>query len=234
MVQSLETIEFPETIQSTLEDFIDSRSMLSVSPSASKDFYTSFILKVEGNGLYIDQVIPLIGNELFKPGQDLGVRVSHKNISYRFTSEHISYHIDDAGFHCHKITLPTRIDYLEKRSGYRIQLKLAESQSIKIAIPPQGFCEATLENISQTGACIRIKGTHLPLETCNVIDCNIQIARSSPLACKAVIKHYQYFKKTNETKAGVEFCQLGFPAERQLRKLLMKLQRRNIKTDVTF
>lgn len=234
MVESLETIESPETIVSTLESLIDSRCMLSVSPPGVKDFFTSFILRIEGNSLYIDQVMPLAGNELFKPGQNLNIRISHKSISYRFTSEYIRYSIDDSGFHCHQICLPTRIDYLEKRSGFRIQLKLAESQPIRIAIPPEEFCEATLENISQSGACIRIRGNHIPLETCNVIDCNIQIAQSSPLACKAVIKHYQYSTKTDITKAGVEFCQLSFPAEKQLHKLLMKLQRHNIRTDMTL
>jgi len=234
MVETLETIESEETIASTLEALIDSRCMLSVSPSGTKDFFTSFILKIDGNSLYIDQVMPLSGNELFKPGENINVRISHKSISYRFLSEHIGYSIDKAGFHCHQITLPSRIDYLEKRSGYRIQLKLAESQPIRIAIPPQGFCEATLENISQSGACIRIRGNHVPFETCNVIDCNIQIAQSSPLNCKAVIKHYQYSTKKNETKAGVEFCQLSFPAEKQLHKLLMKLQRHNIRTDMTL
>lgn len=234
MAESLETVESPETIASILETLIDSRSTLSISPSGTKDFFTSFVIKIDDNHLHIDQVMPQAGNELFKPGQPVDVRLSHASISYHFTSEHISYSVDHSGFHCHKITLPTRIQYLEKRSGFRIHLKLAESQPIKIAVPPQGFSEASLENISQTGACIRIKGNHMPFETCNVIDCNIEIANATPLACKAVIKHYQYSPKTDETKAGVEFCQLSFPAEKQLHKLLMKLQRHNIRTDMTL
>jgi len=234
MAESLETVESPETIASILEMLIDSRSTLSISPSGTKDFFTSFAIKIDDSNLHIDQVMPQAGNELFKPGQPVDVRLSHASISYHFTAEHVSYSVDNSGFHYHKITLPTHVQYLEKRSGYRIHLKLAESQPIKIAIPPQGFSEASLENISQSGACIRIKGNHMPFETCNVIDCNIEIADSTPLACKAVIKHYQYSTKTDETKAGVEFCQLSFPAEKQLHKLLMKLQRHNIRTDMTL
>jgi len=234
MAKSLEIIDSPDIISATLETLLDKRSNLSVSPPGSKDFYTSFILKIESDSLYIDQVMPLTGNILFKPGQALKVRLSHKSISYRFESNHLSYSVDDSGFHYHKIALPTQIQYLENRSGYRINLKLSQSQPIQISIPPEGFCVASLIDISQSGACIRLKGNHLPLETCNVIECNLQIANSAPLVCQAVIKHYQYSKKTNETKAGIEFCQLSPSAEKQLQKLLMQLQRKNIRTDLTL
>jgi c-di-GMP-binding flagellar brake protein YcgR len=123
---------------------------------------------------------------------------------------------------------------LEKRSSYRIHLKLSDNQPIKIAIPPGEFCEASLENISNSGACFRLQGNHTPLETCDVIDCAIQVADADPFTCQAVIKHYQYSPKTNETKAGVKFCQLSTPAEKQLHRILMKLQRHNIRTDLTI
>jgi c-di-GMP-binding flagellar brake protein YcgR len=234
MAKSLEIIDSPDIISATLETLLDKRSNLSITPPGTKDFFTSFILKVENDSLHIDQVMPLTGNILFKPGQTLNIRLSYKNISYRFESKHLSYSVDDSGFNYHKITLPAQIQYLEKRLGYRINLKLSESQPIQISIPPEEFCDASLVDISQGGACIRLKGNHLLLETCNVIDCNLQIANSAPLVCQAVIKHYQYSKKTNETKAGIEFCQLSPSAEKQLQKLLMQLQRRNIRTDLTL
>ena len=234
MHETLETISSPEAIYATLETFLDTRSTLSISPSDIKDFFSSSILKIDNNRLLIDQVIPRTGNGLFKPEQPLDVRVSHKGTSYRFESHHIAYSLDNSDSPCHEITLPTRIQYLEKRSGHRIHLKLVENQPIKIAIPPVDFCEAELENISHGGACIRIKGNHLPLETCDVIDCNIEIASSAPLACKAVIKHYQYSPKTDETKAGIEFCQLSFPAEKQLHRMLMKLQQQNTRTELAI
>jgi len=139
MAKSLEIIDSPDIISATLETLLDTRSNLSVSPPSTKDFYTSFILKIESDSLYIDQVMPLTGNILFKPGQTLNVRLSHKSISYRFESEHLSYSIDDSGFHYHKISLPTQIQYLEKRSGYRINLKLSQSQPIKYPFHQKGF-----------------------------------------------------------------------------------------------
>ena len=233
MSKTFETISSPEVIYATLKTFLDTRSTLSVSPSDIKDFFSSSILKIDNDRLLIDQVIPRTGNGLFKSEQPLDVRVSYKGTSYQFESRHIAYSIDNSDSPYHEITLPTRIQYLEKRSGHRIHLKLVESQPIKIAIPPVGLCEAELENISHGGACIRIKGNHLPLEACDVIDCNIEIASSAPLACKAVIKYYQYSPKTDETKAGVEFCQLSFPVEKQLHRMLMKLQQHNTRTDLT-
>ena len=234
MSDTLETMESPEAIVATLETLLDTRTTLSVSPPNINDFFTSFILKIEDDRLYIDQVMPRTGNSLFKPNQPLDVRISHRGISYRFKSHHIAYATDASGFPYHEIKIPTHIQYLEKRSGYRIHLKLADNQPIAIAIPPEEFCEASLENISHSGACIRLKGNYISLETCDVIDCNLQIANFAPLTCKAVIKHYQYSAKTNETKAGVEFCQLDFPSEKQLHRILMKLQRHNIRTDLTI
>lgn len=234
MAPSLEIMESQEAILATLETFLETRSSLSVSPQGSKDFFSSFIVNINDDNLRIDQVIPKTGNALFKVGQQLNVRISHQGIAYRFTSTHLGYALDDDGFPYHQITLPIDIKYLEKRTGYRIQLKLAESQPIWVSIPPEERFQASLENISQHGACIRIKGNHLPLETCNVINCNIQIADSAPMDCKAVIKHYQYTPKTDETKAGIEFYQLSFNAEKQLQKVLMKLQRHNIRSDLTL
>jgi c-di-GMP-binding flagellar brake protein YcgR len=234
MSETLETIDSQEAISATLETFLDTRSTLSIAPPSIKDFFSSFILKINNDRLIIDQVIPKTGNVLLKPGQPLSVRISHKSTSYRFESHHIAYSIDNSGSPHHEITLPTQIQYLEKRSGYRIHPKLAESQPIKIAIPSVDFCEAELENISHGGACIRIKGNHLPLEACDVIDCNIEIASSTSLACKAVIKHYHYSPQTDETKTGVEFCQLNFPAEKQLHRMLMKLQQHNTQTGLTI
>ncbi|PCJ91468.1 MAG: hypothetical protein COA46_08510 [Porticoccaceae bacterium] len=234
MSETLEIINSRGAISATLETFLDTRSTLSISPTDIKEFFSSSILKIDNDRLLIDQVIPRTGNGLFKPKQPLDVRISHKGTSYRFESHHIAYSIDNSGSPYHEITLPTQIQYLEKRSGCRIHLKLVENQPIKIAIPPVGFSEAKLENISHGGACIHIKGNHLPLETGDVIDCNIEIASSTPLACKAVIKHYQYSPKTDETKAGIEFCQLNFPAEKQLHRMLMKLQQHNTRTDLTI
>jgi c-di-GMP-binding flagellar brake protein YcgR len=234
MAPTLEIMESQEAILSTLETFLDTRCSLSVSPQGSKDFFSSFIINISDDNLRIDQVIPKTGNALFKPGQQLDVRISHRGIAYRFTSSHLSYGLDEAGFPYHQITMPADIKYLEKRTGYRIHLKLSESQPIWVSIPPEKRFQASLENISQHGACIRIKGNHLPLETCNVIDCNIQIANTAPMDCKAFIRHYQYSAKSDETKAGIEFCQLSFNAEKQLQKVLMKLQRHNIRSDLTL
>lgn len=234
MSPTLETMESEETILALLETFIDTRCPLSISPRGSKDFFSSFILAIDNDNLWIDQVIPKTGNGLFKQDQRVDVRISHQGTSYRFQSTHLNYGLDGKGFPYHQISLPTEINYLEKRAGFRIHLKLAESQPIWISIPPEKQHRASLENISENGACIRLKGNHLSLETCNVIDCQIQIANTLPLACKALIKHYHYSAKANETKAGIEFCQLSFSAEKQLHKMLMKLQRHNIRNDLTL
>lgn len=45
MVESLETIESPETIVSTLESLIDSRCMLSVPPPWGQRFFHFFYIK---------------------------------------------------------------------------------------------------------------------------------------------------------------------------------------------
>lgn len=227
MSETLETITAQEVISATLETFLDTHSTLSITPPGIKDLFSSFILKINNDRLIIDQVLPRTGNLLLKPGQPLSICINHKGTSYRFESHHIAYSIDTSGLPHHEITIPTQVQYLEQRSDCRIHLKPTESQPIKITIPPEELNGAALENISHGGACIRIKGNHLPLEIPDVINCNIEIANSKPLTCKAVIRHYHYSPKTDETKTGLEFCQLNFPAEKQLHRMLMKLQQHN-------
>lgn len=121
-----------------------------------------------------------------------------------------------------------------KRSSYRIHFKLAESPQIHIALESGLRCPAWIENLSDMGAFLRLAGDHTEIASNSIIDCDIRLGTLALLGCNAAVKHRRYFPKLNESKLGVEFSRLSSAHSRQLHALLMKLQRRNIRTDLTL
>ncbi|MEH6616198.1 MAG: PilZ domain-containing protein [Porticoccus sp.] len=227
-------MESIDAVTSTLETFRDIRSPLSISTPRTKEVFTSYILKIEHTRLHIDQLIPKTGNALLQPGQPLDIHITHKGIAYLFRSNHIIQSVDRSNLPFHEISLPTQVQYLEKRSSYRIHLKWTESPTVRVFTSEDNSCQALLENISNTGACIRLQDSHTPLEINGFIDCEILLKNMEPLRCKAIIRRLQHLPKAKEIKVGVEFWQLPTAATRKLHKVLMKLQRRNIRTDLTI
>lgn len=121
-----------------------------------------------------------------------------------------------------------------KRSSYRIHFKLAESPQIEVLLAPGLRCAAWIQNLSDTGAFLRLAGDHPTIEFDSMISCDIRLGNLQLLGCEAMVRHRQYLPKLNESKLGLEFWQLSSAHSRQLHALLMKLQRRNIRTDLTL
>lgn len=234
MPDALEIIESTAAVASTLETFRDIRSPLSITTPQTKEFFTSYIIKIESNRLHIDQLIPKTGNTLLQPGQPVDIRTTHKGTTYLFRSNHIAQSTDRSNLPFHEISIPTQVQYLEKRSSYRIHLKLSENPTVQVlATEGQHHCQALLGNISNSGACIRLKGDLSSLEINGFIDCEILIPSLGPLSCKAIIRRLQHLPQADETKVGIEFWQLPITTTRKLHTVLMKLQRRNIREDLT-
>lgn len=234
MPEMPETMESIEAIISTLEMLRIGRSPISVSPLQTKELFTSYILKISDNQILIDQLIPEHGNSLLQPGKPVDIQITHKGITYLFRSEHLLQSTDHQRFPYHEITLPAYVQYREKRSSLRIHLKLAESPAVKILAADGKIYQALLEDISTTGASIRLKGNHSSVKINDTIDCKILLDDLGPLNGKAIIRQLKCLAKTNEAIAGIEFSELPIPTIRKLHKVLMKLQRRNIRTNLTI
>ena len=121
-----------------------------------------------------------------------------------------------------------------KRSSYRIHFKLSESPQIQVLLEPDLRCPAWIQNLSDTGAFLRLEGDHSAIDAQSMISCDIRLGALELLDCEAIVRHRLYFPKLDESKLGVEFWQLSSAHSRQLHALLMKLQRRNIRTDLTL
>lgn len=230
MAITQETLASPEIIAATLEKFIDIHCPISVSPVGIKDLFSSFIVKIDGHKLIIDQVIPKTGNTLFIAGETLDVRISHRGTAYQFQSTHIDYTIDNSGFYCHKISLPEKIHYTERRTDYRISLKLSDQRPVQVNASAQDNWKTILDNISQNGACLRIEGDHASFEPGDTLFCDLQLTSSMALKSEAQVKYCLYSPKKNETLIGVEFLQLSTPTKKQLQTFLMKLQRDHLRS----
>ncbi len=225
-----EIMQSEDAISSIMETFCEARSPLSASTSNSnRGPYTSYVLNVGDRGLYIDQLIPNSGNYLIQPGQEIELLTNHRGISYVFKSKHISREVDDTGFPFHHISLPTHVTYTEKRSEYRVPIKRDEHPTFHISEASGNSYPATLENISSSGARLRLAGQQPRLETNSFVVCEFDLVERGSLSCQALVKHQNPLSKTQETLVGIEFWQIPDNAVRELQKVLMIQQRRNIR-----
>ncbi|MFT6275200.1 MAG: c-di-GMP-binding flagellar brake protein YcgR [Halioglobus sp.] len=227
----LELMESTDDIVSILETFQECRNALSATSSASsRGPYTSYILNVADDGLYIDQLMPNSGNYLILPGQIVDFVSTHNGIDYMFRATHISREVDESGFPYHHITLPTLVEYSEKRSRYRIAIRRDDHPYFHISIEQGRPQPAIIENISLSGASLRVKEHAISVEKDSLVDCKFDLLGQGPIQCQAVIRHQTRLTKTRETVLGLEFQLQGESSLKALQKILMAQQRRNIHT----
>ena len=84
-----------------------------------------------------------------------------------------------------------------KRSSYRIHFKLAESPQIEVLLAPGLRCAAWIQNLSDTGAFLRLAGDHPTIEFDSMISCDIRLGNLQLLGCEAIVRHRQYLPKLN-------------------------------------
>lgn len=226
-----EVMESADEITSILETFCESRSALSASTSTIKRGpYTSYVLDVDTKGMYIDQLIPNSGNYLIQPGQVIDLITNCGGVDYVFKSLHISRGVDDAGFPYHHLSLPTEVNYSEKRSEYRITIKRDEHPIFHLADDSGESYLAALENISNCGARLRLRAPRSPLVTDSCVYCEFDLVERGSLSCHAVIRNQRQLSNTQEVVIGIEFLEMPDATIRELQKTLMVQQRRNIRT----
>jgi len=237
MSESLQTMESAEAVFAVLETFRKFRTPMSVTTHKGADLFTSYLLKAKQNQLCIDQLVPKTGNLLLQPGQTIEFRIRYQGTTYLFNSIHLAQCWDDAGFEYHQIALPAQIQHLDKRAYYRIHIKLAENPVVQISMANGKPVEVRCENISKTGACLRFQDKHFSLETNNSIDCTIHLDGFDPLKCKAVVRYHQFHSNTSKNKigrVGIEFLQLPPADKKKLHKVLMKMQRHNLRSNMAL
>lgn len=231
--------ELPEVFDSTeeitifFESIALARHPLLIS-LANKEVHTSSVISVDESSVNIDQLMPDGGNSLLQPGQAVEFRVTHEGVPHLFRSEPIAYLKDKEGYPYHQISVPEQIRYLRKRSNYRIPLKLSESPKILVWLDEEQSRDAWIENISDSGASLRIKGTHDQFNLDTFIECEIQLVDLERIKCQAVVRHQHYVPKFDESRLGIEFWELSKTHAKIVHQAIMKLQRHNIRTDLTL
>lgn len=226
-----EIMESTDDIASILETFRECRNPLSAtSTNSSRGPYTSYILNVGDDGLYIDQLMPNSGNYLILPGQTVDFASSHNGIDYVFRAMHISREVDESGFPYHHITLPKVVEYSEKRSRYRVTIRRDDHPYFHISVERGRPQLAVIENISLSGASLRVKEQKITVEKDSLVDCEFDLLGQGPIQCQAVIRHQTQLEKTRETVIGLEFQLQEESSLRELQRILMAQQRRNIHT----
>ena len=224
-----EVIDTTDDIVSILNTFREYRNPLTAtSTNSRRGPYTSYVLNVNDEGLFIDQLMPNSGNYLILPGQTVHFAGNHKGIDYLFRSQHIQREVDESGFPYHHIALPELVEYSEKRVGYRVGIRRDDHPYFHICTERGTPKIAVIENISLTGASLRVNEEEAVPVNDSLVECEFDLLGEGPIHCQAVIKHQVQLAKTREVVLGLEFHLQGESSVRELQRILMAQQRRNI------
>lgn len=230
MSETPDPIVAEETAANIVETFRRERTPMSVTIGASDTTFTSRLLRLRLDTLQIDQLVPEVGDQLLQPGMSLCLKTAYEGVAYWFYARHLEQAVDERGHSFHLISRPARVESEDKRSKYRIHTPLSEHIFCRVSLPAAAMSPVRLEDISEGGACVRLPAGEPRLQTGDMIEFSLEFEQFGALDCQARVRYLQPLTTVDETRAGVSFSNLPASETNKLRRILMKLQRRNIKT----
>tara|TARA_R110002110_G_scaffold405241_1_gene624180 strand:- start:14659 stop:15363 length:705 start_codon:yes stop_codon:yes gene_type:complete len=216
-----------------LEVLQQKRMALTVSIGGQPGLYTSYLLAIEPGYLHIDELVPGDGAGQLQQGAELVLRARLGGVDYRFRSRYVSGHTDQRGFGLHRIEPPLALESSNRRSEHRLALRLTDAPICGLSTVGGRFVEGELEDISQGGACVRLDSGGAALESGGFVLLNVGFGHYGDLSCAGKVRYLKRANNQRDMLAGLSFNAIEPAASKQLRGILMGVQRHNIRTGLT-
>jgi len=227
------TISSAQSIRRELNRLRLARQSLSASSTAldQQRHYSTYLLEVKPDHLCIDFFIPSTGNDVFIAGEELLLEAKYSGTRYHFFCEYLDHGDDHTNLY-HRLSMPTSLFRTEHRSDYRLHLRRDIAPNLMISSGTGNTQPAKLDNISLSGAGIRLPDEEKPQQG-DPLKCHFHF-NSEPLKLNAEIRHLRPVRTSKEVHVGVAFEPLPRETRRELHQALMRLQRHTIRTSVNL
>jgi len=190
------------------------------------EIFFSAILSVNPNQNYIllDEINSPHGHELLLIHKKFNILTKIDGIELQFSGNLINA-TEKNGIAIYKIEFPESVLYLQKRQSFRINIGLGTSIPIKLkredGIPVYG----RIINLSETGAGIMLD-TPCSIQISDIFPhCELRISEELTIKCQLEVCYISTDKTNDPQRVGGQFIGLDGSQQRELRKLVLKLQR---------
>lgn len=190
------------------------------------EIFFSAILSVNPNQKYLllDEVNSKHGHELLLIHKKFNILTKIDGIELQFSGNLINASERD-GIAIYKIDFPDSVLYLQQRQNFRINIGLGINIPVKLkredGIPVYGH----IINLSETGAGIALD-TSCAIQIGDIFPyCEIRLSDEEVIKCQFDIRFIAADKTDDHPRIGGQFLGLDGAQQRDLRKLVLKLQR---------
>ena len=224
-------------IGKALASVVESRAQLEVRIVDRHTLYVSSLVEVdiEQGILYLDELLPVNGNEALSNGETFSVRALCRGIPVFFSGNTIVSVENENDLLTYKVAFPRKLIYQQRRQFFRISVPMTQN------------CDAIFErlnldnrdvervpsvrgrviDLSQRGMCVQIPGElSSDLEVGEKItSCEISLPDFDYIRCQAEVRHCVYDEERDITYCGVQFRGLEKVQQRKLDRFVLHLQR---------
>lgn len=217
----------PETLV-RLRELCAKHTFVDVSFSDRQDHaYQSLIIKVDvdSQSLLIDELYPLQTNMNIGPGEHIEITSCGKGLPVKFSSTITAIEMHE-GSPAYRIALPRKVKANQRREFFRVSTRNEAGFQLRIPLTGGGSCNVL--DLSSSGIGFRVdKNISEQLRAHRIIeDARLTLPDNTVVYCDIEVRSFEYRKPPQRcTLVGATLLDIARPAQKQLDKLLIRLQR---------
>lgn len=226
----METLTDKPRIRAYLQRLMDKRSLLTIRLEGQQQLFSSAIIKIDDthSQIMLDELKPEQGNELLNQNAALNVNAQLEGVIIKFNSVVDEIGSED-GIPFYTLPIPDSVEYHQRRQTVRIKLSAAHPLPVTFRLDDGQQFDGEIDDISIGGLRARFK-TNLPdsLESGHHLHCSFVLPaeKREQVNCNFIVCAIKHEKNQYGLPfLGGQFVDLRGPAERQLQRAIMTLQR---------
>jgi flagellar brake protein len=204
----------------------DQRVLLSARVPGHPGQFNSLLLEVDPdrNFILLDELNPRAGHELVCQTGQLRVHCQCQGIELGFVCE-VEVRQGQSGVSFYRAVLPDSIDYLQRRSSYRVRVGL--DLAVPVRLPVDDAAQAAdgeLFDLS-LGGLGAVLDSAVKLELGQILSCDLQLPKGETLRANIEIRFIRVDPAKSNQRIGASFRNLEPTQKQSVRRFVAQLER---------
>ena len=233
-----EQITDPARIARLLEQLAKRNAPLAVRMPGQQSFYTSCTVAVETPHVLLDELMPATGQELLIKERTLKVACKLDGVDMRFSLTLVR--VDEKNnLLTNYMTLPTRLDYRQRRQHYRVHIPMS-MQLITIIDYTNAnndhnvLIEGLLHDLSHGGIGLVYPDSNITIEHGDTYECAIKLPETDWLYCTLELRYTKNVGTRGQQFIGACFVNLAPAQSRMIGRCISELEREFIRKHAEY
>ncbi len=212
-------------VASLLRRVKEQRALLTVTVPEVPGSFNSAILELDPDSgrLVIDELKPKSGHERLLQAGRLVARARVRGVEIRFSAA-LEEAGNESGVAFYRLRWPDAIDYLQKRSSFRIKVSMTSPLTVLLEGDGGERFEGRAIDLSEQG--IRVEmDSYLSMQPGRQMPCQLNLPNGSHAACRLEIRHVRTLEATGNIQFGARLVDLPPAQRRDVARLVADIQR---------